>query len=44
MKEAEKTSKQKRKDKQAERPRKQNDTQARNMTMNHEKERVIGTS
>ena len=44
MKEAEKTSKQKRKDKQAERPRKQNDTQARNMTMNPEEERVIGTS
>ena len=33
-----------RKDKQAERPRKQNDTKARNMTMNPEEERVIGTS
>ena len=30
--------------KEAERPRKQNDTQARNMTMNPEEERVIGTS
>ena len=44
MKEAEQTSKQKRKDKHAERPRKQNETQARNMTMNPEEERVIGTS
>jgi len=44
MKEAEKTSKQKRKDKQAERSRKQNDKQARNMTMNPEEERIIGTS
>ena len=44
MKEAEKTSKQKRKDKQAERPRKQNDTQERNETMNPEEERIIGTS
>ena len=44
MKEAEKTSKQKRKDKQAERSRKQNDKQARNMTMNPKEERIIGTS
>ena len=44
MKEAEKTSKQKRKDKQAERSRKQNDKQARNMTMHPEEERIIGTS
>ena len=44
MKEAEKTSKQKRQDKQAERSRKQNDKQARNMTMHPKEERIIGTS
>ena len=44
MKEAEKTSKQKRKDKQAERSRKQNDKQARNMTRHPEEERISGTT
>ena len=44
MKEAEKTSKQKRKDKQAERPRKQIDKQARNLTRNPEEKRIIGTT